>query len=266
MKIQSITSYMQNFCGIKNNNNVSSPYFGKSFNEQKIDTFEYLNSPADKPNQNAEYYFINAGGKEVKADGIITSKAGIFGEKLFITRNGNTTTYDDWARVKKDGGVTEEILYSAGIPEFIMEYKNEEPYKRTSFSFCPYLKSYVSYEDGSFSIYQNVDDDEASIGTIRKTKDKTIQTNFISTRKDGDIGACSVSIKDNSFGTKKVSLYWDYPEMNFSKTDSKEDSLLLREALNDLKATINSDEYRDDFGHTKSLNNQLDKAIKYLSK
>ena len=97
-------------------------------------------------------------------------------------------------------------------------------------------------------------------------KNKKTTTNFKATIEPNSVGGCEYISKKNAKEPKKTAMFWKYPEMTYIFQGNKEEAMRLQNALLNLQNTINSENYCNDFGNTKSLNQQLSMAIEYLSK
>ena len=222
----------------------------------------------NKPKIEYEYYNIR---RDENGEDILTPITG-----KIIMQNGKVQVADkdtvyDFSGIsykKQNDELIQEVRHAKGYPFYVTEYRNGKEYKLTRYSQNSHKINEVYFFDGSFELSQKTAPQNTSttieFQTLNRNNEK-IALSYTAVNKEGSKGniECEIPTED---GYKTIKLNWTYPIVKYSFSGSSKDAQSLKYVLIQLKETIKSNEYKEDFGSTSYINWQLYDAIDYLGK
>ena len=175
-----------------------------------------------------------------------------------VTRTTYNNGYKFCVKSYKNSALTQEDFY-----EDVFGSRHSKPHKRTS------VRKYSSTDESkaqqyvSFQISRNHDEcwnKNPQIEMYKKEGDSLLRVNFHVPSK-GKTGAIYATKKENEKETRgTIFLYQDGTRHNFSNNNNA----LILNSLLELRETIQSAEFKADFGFNNKFNSELDKAIDSL--
>ena len=274
MKIQNIGFIQHNNVVKKGNINFRAQE--KNINEnistyhafQGIFVDENGNVSKKEPEQIPEvkFYYVGANDEAKESYLPILKEASFFGDRLFVLRGNRKIPYVGFKDEKLSGKAV-ATMYRHGYPFLRDTYEEGELVKTEEFDYM-WHKVFSVKKDG-FSLQKSGNNMEKVISMSRTCPDGTVFVRLKSPHDD-DIASVAelITADSNNEIQKRETIVWNNNECLPERTivATKEDAEEFKEALDDLSNTINSDEYKNDFGMNSKINRTLCNIIDYLEK